>query len=364
MIEISTIIEMISFGSSTMFGILFLSNRFNNRKGNPFLGLFMISFGYFLLQGVLYDFYEKEMFQFDVVLFFLVLLLYYINKTIGNTVKKWHYLLFIPGVLMNITTNSTVLNRILFFHMLNDIFYLLTLLLIIYLFKILREHELNLKEFYSDTEKKTLSWLKTLIVIIFSFYSFEFVEGIILPTYNSDELESILSILYSIFPFSIVYLVGLNGFSQTQIFKNKLSKQKTKDELNKNSNQFDLETQSRFYQLEKTIVKEKLFTQQNLTLRDLSLSLNIKERNLSIMINSNTGDSFYAYINRLRIEEFKHLLTQPEYQKFSLFGLAQKVGFSSKSTFYKAFKEIENKTPKSYLVGLKSSSNLKRNHSI
>ncbi len=85
--------------------------------------------------------------------------------------------------------------------------------------------------------------------------------------------------------------------------------------MNENLNQLELETESRFNQLEKTIVKEKLFTQQTLTLRDLSLSLNIKERNLSILIKSNTGDSFYAYINRLRIEEFKHLLTQPEISK-------------------------------------------------
>ena len=162
----------------------------------------------------------------------------------------------------------------------------------------------------------------------------------------------------------MVYLIGVNAFTQSHIFEYELPYQKTKGELNENLNQLELETESRFNQLEKTIVKEKLFTQQTLTLRDLSLSLNIKERNLSILIKSNTGDSFYAYINRLRIEEFKHLLTQPEYQKFSLFGLAQKVGFSSKSTFYKAFQEIENKTPKSYLVGLKSSSNLKRTHSI
>ena len=107
-------------------------------------------------------------------------------------------------------------------------------------------------------------------------------------------------------------------------------------EFNENLNQLELETKSIFKQSEKTIIKEKLFTQQNLTLNDLSMSLNIKERNLSILIKSNTGDSFYTYINKLRIEEYKYLLTQPEYQKYSLFGLAQKVGFSSKSTFLNA----------------------------
>jgi len=361
MIELSIIIELITFGSSTMLGILFVSNGFNNSKGNPFLGLFLISIGYLSLQGILNDIYEKEVFRFDVSLFFLVFLFFYLNKTINISVKNWHYLFFLPGVLHNIITNSLVPNRIMFYHIIYEIFYLLTLLLIFYFFKILREHEFNLKEFYSNTEKKTLSWLKTLIIIVFSFHFFEFVEAII-PTKRADELEFIFSILYSILGFSLVYLVGVNGFSQFQIFENKLSNQKIRDELNENLNQLELETKSRFKQLEKTIIKEKIFTQQNLTIRDLSLSLNIKEHDLSKLINSNTGDSFYSYINRLRIEEFKYLLTQPEHQKFSLFGLAQKVGYSSKSTFYKAFQKIENKTPKSYLVGLKSSSNLKRTH--
>ena len=57
----------------------------------------------------------------------------------------------------------------------------------------------------------------------------------------------------------------------------------------------------------------------------------------------------------LRIEEFKKHLIEVEHQKLTLFGLAQEVGFSSKSTFYTSFKSIEGMTPKQYQSKLKKS---------
>jgi len=46
--------------------------------------------------------YEREIFQFDVSLFLLVFLFFYLNKTIGRILNYWWYLLFVPGVLINL----------------------------------------------------------------------------------------------------------------------------------------------------------------------------------------------------------------------------------------------------------------------
>jgi AraC-like DNA-binding protein len=81
----------------------------------------------------------------------------------------------------------------------------------------------------------------------------------------------------------------------------------------------------------------------------------MKERVISILINDNTDTTFYHFINQLRIKEFKKHLIEDEHQKFTLFGLAQEVGFSSKSTFYTSFKSIEGMTPKQYQSKLKKS---------
>ena len=58
-------------------------------------------------------------------------------------------------------------------------------------------------------------------------------------------------------------------------------------------------------------------------------------------------------INNLRVNEFKMLIQSPKANQLSLLGLANEAGFSSKSTFYAAFKKLEGMTPKQYESSLK-----------
>ncbi|MNY28251.1 Helix-turn-helix domain protein [compost metagenome] len=59
--------------------------------------------------------------------------------------------------------------------------------------------------------------------------------------------------------------------------------------------------------------------------------------------------SFYDYINELRIEEFKIIVVLPENQKFTLLSLAYDVGFNSKTSFNRNFKNITGLSPTAYL---------------
>lgn len=354
MIELSTIIDLVTFGSSIMFGILFFSSKIKNNSGNFYLSLFLFCLGYITFKGIVYDIYEREIFQFDVSLFLLVFLFFYLNKTIGRILNYWWYLLFVPGVLINLTTYFKNLNQILILIHFHQIFYLFTLFLIVYFFKILHVHNSHAKEFYSNIESKTLSWLKLILLIVFSFHFFEFIEALI-PTKRADDLEILFSIIYSLIPFSLVYLIGLNGFYQFEIFSG-ISSNYFIDNFNKNMFiQSKKQSKNDFEQLKQTIIIERLYAKKNLTLYDLSIALKMKKRVISILINDNTDTTFYHFINQLRIEEFKKHLIEVEHQKFTLFGLAQEVGFSSKSTFYTSFKSIEGMTPKQYQSKLKKS---------
>jgi len=168
-------------------------------------------------------------------------------------------------------------------------------------------------------------------------------------------LEILFSIIYSLIPFSLVYLIGLNGFYQFEIFSG-ISSNYFIDNFNKNMFvQSKKQSKNDFEQFKQTIIIERLYAKKNLTLYDLSIALKMKKRVISILINDNTDTTFYHFINQLRIEEFKKHLIEVEHQKFTLFGLAQEVGFSSKSTFYTSFKSIEGMTPKQYQSKLKKS---------
>lgn len=101
--------------------------------------------------------------------------------------------------------------------------------------------------------------------------------------------------------------------------------------------------------LEKLFLKKKLFLDTNLNIQMLAELCNTRVYILSAFINKHYNKSFYDYINYYRIEEAKKLLTDPEYNKYSIDTIANKSGYGSRSVFYAAFKKNTGTTPGEYL---------------
>ncbi|WP_338294108.1 helix-turn-helix domain-containing protein [Planctobacterium marinum] len=91
---------------------------------------------------------------------------------------------------------------------------------------------------------------------------------------------------------------------------------------------------------------EKRFTDANLTLPQLAKLTGVNVPQLSQLLNDNLNSSFNQFVNRYRIEEAKRLLG--ETPQLSLELIAERSGFNSQSTFYNAFKRLENTTPARY----------------
>lgn len=96
------------------------------------------------------------------------------------------------------------------------------------------------------------------------------------------------------------------------------------------------------YQLE----VEKRFKDANLTLPQLAKLMKISVPQLSQLLNDNLESSFNHYINQYRINEAKRMLESAPQMSLEL--IAEQSGFNSQSTFYNAFKRIENTTPARY----------------
>ncbi|WP_299125353.1 AraC family transcriptional regulator [uncultured Tenacibaculum sp.] len=339
----NTLLNTITIGASFMIGLLFLSAHFKNKKGNIFLGLFLWSLSYMQLSEIEGDnFLSKIETTFEVVLFILVFLFFYLIKTVNKPFKKWYWLLFVPGILMNVLllfgNYDKENNEMEVF----KIFYVFNLALVIYVFKILKDHKKKVNNYYSNIEQKTLTWLKSLIYFILLLHATFILENLI-PINNS---------IPSIIIFAMVYWIGYNGFSQPEILndvvditKDKVKEIKQEDTL--------VESQKEYDYLKDTIQEKRLYAKQNITLRDLALSLEMKENRISALIKLHSKTTFYHFINRFRVEEFKKSMKSTKSKQLSVFGLAQEVGFSSKSTFYSAFKAVEGMTPKQYEQALK-----------
>ena len=101
--------------------------------------------------------------------------------------------------------------------------------------------------------------------------------------------------------------------------------------------------------LTEAMVNNKLYTNPELTLAELAQALNVHPNNLSQVINTFEGKTFFDYINQKRIEEFKRIVSLPENQKFTLLGLAHDCGFNSKTSFNRNFKNATGLSPSEYL---------------
>lgn len=100
--------------------------------------------------------------------------------------------------------------------------------------------------------------------------------------------------------------------------------------------------------LESVMQQEKPYLDPSLNLPSLAQSVAVKEKELSELLHSGFGSSFYAYVNQYRIEEVKKMLLDPDNQQFTNFAVAQQAGFSSKSTFFHLFKKHTGMTPGAY----------------
>ena len=90
------------------------------------------------------------------------------------------------------------------------------------------------------------------------------------------------------------------------------------------------------------------YLKPDLTLPILAKTVGCSVNNLSQVINSGFGTSFFDYLNRYRIEHAKELLTGLDSQSNAILHVAFTVGFNSNSAFYSAFKKYVGMTPAQY----------------
>lgn len=99
--------------------------------------------------------------------------------------------------------------------------------------------------------------------------------------------------------------------------------------------------------IEVYINSSKVYLDPNLTLESFSKKIHIQSRKISLVINQLFNKNFHQFINEYRIKESIKLLDLDE--KIIIEELYTKVGFNSRSTFNRVFKEIYSISPSEYL---------------
>ena len=100
-----------------------------------------------------------------------------------------------------------------------------------------------------------------------------------------------------------------------------------------------------FDKLEKTMEKEQLFLDPELSRDDVARTLYSNRQYLCDAIKEKTGLTFTEYIGKLRMEHIQFLLIDPREQRTPIANLAYGSGFNSVRTFNRLFKETYGLTP-------------------
>lgn len=103
-----------------------------------------------------------------------------------------------------------------------------------------------------------------------------------------------------------------------------------------------------FQKLELLCKDQHIYTDSTLNREKVAEKLGISPGYVSQIVNTITGDNFAHYINQYRVEAVKEMISDPEYENDTLLTIGLESGFTSKTTFYNAFKKVTGQTPNEY----------------
>lgn len=359
-----------SFFAFTLSGLL-LSKK-DKLRSNLYLSLFLSAFG---IQIIMY-YTAREIGPFYGLLNFRGIfsllygpLIYFYTCTLTDKQFKFklksciHFLPFIliavfnvfyfyfPYNIQNINNYSLTI-----FYNLGK--YIVISSVIFYIIKSLQQlskYQKAIADNYSFTEKINLRWLNNFI------YGFLLIWIIIWGSLSLNKIVNFISPYddsFFIYLFMSLYIIllGIFGIRQTHIFSNinipetDLSDKKNElDKVVKKEKNWEVI----FERIDALIKNEKLFLEPLLTIDDIAKKLSVNSNYISNAINNAGNSTFFEYINRMRIDEFKKQLSNPENENFTILAIAFNCGYNSRSSFNRIFKNLTGQTPSQYKSSVK-----------
>ncbi len=151
-----------------------------------------------------------------------------------------------------------------------------------------------------------------------------------------------------------IYIVGFYNLKHPEVFKIRFPSSR-ENEAKKKNGLSEKEINEIQNLVDHFFEKDKGYRRPELSLSILANEINTTTNKLSWVLNNGYKKTFYELVNTYRVEDFLHRIEENDHKEFTMVSIAFEVGFNSKSTFYKAFKEITNFTPTAYIRKMENS---------
>lgn len=100
-----------------------------------------------------------------------------------------------------------------------------------------------------------------------------------------------------------------------------------------------------FQKIDDYILSNQRFLDSRISMELLSEELGMSTSHFSKIVNSVSKQNFSDYINSYRVDQAKQLLSDKDFENYTIVAIGLECGFNSKSTFYTAFKKFTSQTP-------------------
>lgn len=207
----------------------------------------------------------------------------------------------------------------------------------------IREYELKIKEFYSATEERSLSWTGNLLIATILSAAFSLILTIIGKSFFADGVALIVipSVLFS----TLLYSIGYFGYNQAFSIRD-YQKDLLADKVTRNHNSNDTLKSKLYTEIIRILEEGQIFRNPDLRITDISRILKTNRTYISSIINSEFDSSFCDLINHYRIDYSKRLLLHQS--SYILEYISSESGFASVNSFLRAFKKETGITPGQY----------------
>ncbi|WP_074407943.1 MULTISPECIES: helix-turn-helix domain-containing protein [Aquimarina] len=222
----------------------------------------------------------------------------------------------------------------------------------------------RLSRYFQISEKLELSFNQTIskyinrILFIMSACMFAWSISVIdryISKFHGNFFTDLIWLLFG----AQAYVIGYYSLKQPKIFKIRLPENGQNKSVKKNK--LGKDEINKLQKLMNSFLEDKKgYVQPRLSLPILANQIGTTSNNLSWLLNNVYGKTFYQLINEYRVKDFLQRVDNEDYKELTLISIALEVGFNSKSTFYKAFKEIKKITPSEYISKIENSKQAKK----